>query len=124
MSDVVPEKYRAAAKLVNYRKDNISGAERQNAEAKLNSIKRKLVPEQVAETSNPTIFGDPTPEEPAQQITCSQKWDAYYRSQECFAQYMIRNGLGGSTLRPEAHQNCQEVKTPTMECEYDKRQSK
>jgi Domain of unknown function (DUF4124) len=124
MSDVVPENYKATAKLVSYRKDNISDAERQNAETKSASNKRSLVPEQVDTVPQPLSANVRKPLQPVQNLTCNQKWDEYYRSQECFAQYMMRTGMGGAVLRPEAHQNCQEVKTPTMECEYDKRQSK
>lgn len=123
MADVVPEKYRTTAKLVSYRRDNVSDAERQNAEARAASNKRPLVPEQVNATTQPTIVNAPRPVQMGQQLTCTQKWDEYYRSQECFAPYMIRQGSGGSLLRPEAYQYCQEIKTPAMECEYDKRQS-
>lgn len=124
MADVVPEKYRTTEKLVSYQRDNISDAERQNAGVRAASNKRPLVPEQVDAITQPTIVNAPKTVQPVQQLTCAQKWDDYYRSQECFAPYMIRNGSGGSILRPEAYQNCQEIKTPTMECEYDKRQSK
>lgn len=124
MSDVVPEKYRATAKLVSYRKDNVSEADRQNAEGRTASNRRTRVPEQDEAITQPAIGNASKPVQPVQQLTCTQKWDAYYRSQECFAPYMVRNGSGGSILRPEAYQNCQEIKTPAMECEYDKRQSK
>lgn len=124
MADVVPEKYRTSAKLVSYRRDIVSDAERQNAAGRAARNMRPPVPGQVDSTPQPTIATVPNSEQPAQQLTCTQKWDEYYRSQECFAPYMIRNGTGGSILRPEAYQNCQEIETPALECEYDKRQSK
>lgn len=124
IADVVPEKYKTTAKLLNYRRDNISDAERQSAEAKAAKSKLLLAPKQIDAITQPTVDNTPKPVEPVQHLTCTQKWDEYYRSQECFAPYMIRNGMGGSILRPEAYQNCQEIKTPAMECEYDKRPSK
>lgn len=123
IADVVPEKYKATAKLLSYRKDNISDAERQNAEAQ--AAKNKIPPEQTQTDAitQPTAVNAPKPVQSGQRLTCTQKWDEYYRSQECFAPYMVRFS-GGSLIKPEAYKFCQEVKTPTMECEYDKRQSK
>lgn len=122
MADVVPEKYRDKAKLVNYRKDNVGDSERQDAEARAAKTKNLLAPKQPDAMPRAVPASAPKPVELGQQQTCTQKWDAYYRSQECFAPYMVRF-YGGSTIRPEAYQHCQEVKTPTMECEYDKRPS-
>lgn len=124
ISDTVPEKYRSVAKLVNYSKGNTSDAPQQNSGAKVANTKRPPAPDQDADASQATAIGARKPAQATQPLSCNQKWDEYYRSQECFAQYMVRNGMGGSFIRPEAYQNCQEVKTPTMECEYDKRQSK
>jgi hypothetical protein len=124
MGDVVPEKYKAKAKLLNYRRDNISDADRRSAEAKVANSKVLLKPQQTDAPTQPTITHTPEPAEPAQSLSCTQKWDAYYRSQECFAPYLVRNGMGGSTIKPEAYVHCREVKSPTMECEYDKRPSK
>ncbi|BDT73416.1 hypothetical protein os4_29650 [Comamonadaceae bacterium OS-4] len=122
MADVVPEKYRAKAKLVSYRKDNVGDTERQDAEARAAKTKSLLAPKQTDAVPQAMPASAPKPVELTQQQSCTQKWDAYYRSQECFAPYMIRFS-GGSTIRPEAYEHCQEVKTPTMECEYDKRPS-
>lgn len=122
MSDVVPEKYQAKAKLVNYRKDNVGDTEKQEAAARAAKTQSLLAPKQNVPAAQVPLAGAAKPAEPTRQQTCTQKWDAYYRSQECFAPYMIRFS-GGSTIRPEAYDHCQEVKTPTMECEYNKRPS-
>lgn len=124
MADVVPEKYRKTAKLLSYRKDSISDADRQNAEAQAAKSKPPPAPNQTEAITPPTIVNAPKPVLPVERLSCTQRWDEYYRSQECFAPYLMRNGMGGSTIRPEAYRHCREVKTPTMECEYDKRQSK
>ena len=67
---------------------------------------------------------DPKSVVPVQQSTCSQKWDAYHRSQDCFAPFFIRNGKGGSILKPEAFQVCVDVPSPAMVCDYDNRAGK
>jgi hypothetical protein len=124
MSDVVPDKYKATAKRINSRKYELSDTERKNEEARVAKEKRRVErkPIDTAELSDEDSTPDlpSQPLAPLQQTTCTQKWDAYYRSQECFAQFMIRTGAG-SLLKPEAYAVCQNVESPAMVCEYDKR---
>lgn len=124
MSDVVPDKYKATAKRFNSRKYELSDAERKNEEARVAKEKRRIEHPKIESVEPPDVDTAPEtaslPLAPMPQTTCTQKWDAYYRSQECFAKFMIRFGEG-SLLKPEAYAACQNVESPAMVCEYDKR---
>ncbi len=122
MSDVIPEKYKAAAKRVNSRRYELSDAERNDAEVRAAKEKLRVERKQIDTEEQLGVVDVPKPVKPVQQSTCSQKWDAYRRSEECFAPFFIRTGQG-SFLKPEAYQVCQVVESPTMVCEYDKRAS-
>lgn len=122
MGDVVPEKYRATAKLLSYRRDNVSDEERKDAQAKAEKIKQLLAPKQSETTAPPTVVSASKPVEPVQRSTCNQKWDEFYQSQECFAPYLVPH-YGGAHFKPEAYSKCQVVKMPAADCQYDKRLS-
>lgn len=128
MSDMVPEKYRAAAKRVSSRKYELSDAEYRDAQiraAEIKSTKDKgpVEREPVDAIAPPDVPNVPHPQNLGQQSTCVQKWDAYTRSQECFAPFFIRTGQG-SFLKPEAYLACQDIPSPAMVCDYDKRAGK
>lgn len=122
MADVVPEKYRATAKPLNYLKDNVTDAERQDAEAKAAKTKSLLAPKQSEVAPAPVAaVSSPKPVDAAQRPSCNQKWDEFYSSQDCFAPYSVPTKWGVH-FKPEAFSKCQEVKMPVKECGYDKRQ--
>jgi hypothetical protein len=126
VSDVIPDKYKATAKRFNSRKYELSDTERKNEEARAAKEKQRVERKQIEPVEQPDIDSTPAipsqPFAPARPTTCTEKWDAYYRSQECFAKFMIRTGAG-SLLKPEAYEACQNVESPAMVCEYDKRAS-
>ena len=124
VSDVIPDKYKATAKHFNSRKYELSDTERKNEEARAAKEKQRTERKQIDTVEPPDPDSTQTspshPFAPAQPTTCTEKWDAYYRSQECFAKFMLRTGTG-SLLKPEAYAACQNVESPAMVCEYDKR---
>ena len=128
MSDVVPEKYKAVAKRIDSKKFDISDADRLQAQDR--AAKDKLLTERKPSdvVAEPTVLNDPklaNPKlaPPMPQGTCSQKWDAYYSSQECFAPFTVRSRYG-NIIRPEGFQQCQIVESPVKTCDYDKRLSR
>lgn len=123
MSDVVPEKYKAVAKRIDSKKFDISDADRLQAQDR--AAKDKLLTERKPSdaVADPKVLNDPKPADPMPQSTCSQKWDAYYSSQECFAPFVVPSRYG-MKIRPEGFQQCPIVESPVKTCDYDKRLSR
>ncbi|MDO9420962.1 MAG: DUF4124 domain-containing protein [Herminiimonas sp.] len=112
VSDTVPEKYRARAKLIDMRAAG-SPSDSQRTDAFKRSEKEKLMaepPPERAFPASPSHIGKPI-NTPVAFTECEKKFQAYRASQECFAPYKIKNGM-----KEEAAQNCMEVKDPTFEC--------
>ena len=59
---------------------------------------------------------EPIDENANDKVTCEKKWVRFYKSQECFAPYLNKNG----TMKPGAPENCTDVQPPN-ECPPDSR---
>lgn len=128
MSDRVPEKYKAVAKRIDSKKFDIPDADKIQAQDRAANDKRLTEHQPSDAVAEPTVLNDPKSANPKlaapmQQGTCSQKWDAYYSSQECFAPFTVRSRYG-NIIRPEGFQQCQIVESPVKTCDYDKRLSR
>lgn len=123
MSDRVPEQYKAVAKRIDSKQFDISEADRMQAQDR--AAKEKLATERkkVDEVAPPTPANFPKTTESGPQSTCSQKWDEYYSSQECFAPYLVLTP-NGRKISEEGYARCQIVESPYTTCEYDKRLSR
>lgn len=123
MSDRVPEKYKAVAKRIDSKKFDTTDADRM--QTKERAAKDKLLAERKPTDAGaePTLLNNPKPADPTPQSTCSQKWDAYYSSQECFAPFRVLTPYG-SKIKPEGFEQCQVVESPVKTCDYDKRLSR
>jgi hypothetical protein len=123
MSDRVPEKYKAVATRIDSKKFDITDADRMQANE--SATRNKLLAESkpADAVAEPAVLNAPKPVDPTPQSTCSQKWDAYYSSQECFAPFRVLTP-SGSKIRPEGFHQCQIVESPVKTCDYDKRLSR
>jgi hypothetical protein len=127
----VPEKYRAVAKRIDSKKFDVSDADRMQAndraaKSKLRADRKQADAAAAGDADadvEPSVLNVPKPANPMPQDTCTQKWDAYYSSQECFAPFRVLTPYG-STIRPEGFQQCQVVESPSATCNYDKRLSR
>lgn len=120
MADRVPEQYKAVAKRINSSRFELSDAQRQEAETRAAKDKSHVVSNQTDVIPTPVAADIPKSAEPAPKSECSQKWDEYYSSQECFAPYKRPSRYGAITMA-EAYEKCKVVEAPVKTCEVDKR---
>ncbi|HEY6720842.1 MAG TPA: DUF4124 domain-containing protein [Burkholderiales bacterium] len=110
--DTVPERYKQKAKKL--QGADVTSAQRQEAQARLareqarvESLRRAR--EAKSDEAQPNTVPSPDIARAGDNTnTCEEQLKKYLDSQTCFAPYVIKGGA----VKPEAFQNCTEVKEP------------
>jgi cobalamin-dependent methionine synthase I len=112
--DSVPDRYRREAKKLDSKGAEVTSAQRQQAEERLAKEKARAESLRKAREANSDVAqpsAAPTPAAPPvanNANACEEQLKKYLDSQTCFAPYMLKDG----GVKPEAFQNCTEVKEP------------
>ena len=110
----VPERYKQKARKVDLSGvGGVSDAQRQEAEGRLAKEKARVEAlqrsrEEKADAA-PAATTPPPPDVPQAGNECQDQMSKYLASQDCFGPYRNANG----SIKPEAFDNCTEVKQPT-----------
>jgi len=108
--DSIPDRYKQKAKKIDPKSDEVTGAQRQEAQERVAREKAKA--ESIRKAREAKSDGAPQGSAPstlAGDGGCEDQLKKYLESQTCFAPYRLKDG----GIKPEAFQNCTEVKEPT-----------
>src|SRR6266571_2452417 len=107
--DTVPERYKQKAQKLDSKDAEVTAAQRTEAAARLAKEKARVDSLEKAREAKSASRSAPSPDiPPAGNNTneCQEQLKKYLDSQTCFAPYMLKGG----GIKPEAFQNCTEVK--------------
>jgi Domain of unknown function (DUF4124) len=109
--DTIPDKYKQKAKKVEAAGAGVTDAQRMEAESRIAKERARaesLQRTREAQAEGAQTISSPPSDVPKAKDECQEQLQKYLDSQTCFAPYFLRGG----GVKPEAFQNCTEVKQP------------